>query len=96
MVDHKRSKSQTLKIYHTPPPSPFQRLPAALAQIIQFYLYPTSVVKLHIHTNNHTGHAVAQLVEHCATSCKVADSIPDGVIDGSLPVALSPWGRLSL
>jgi len=47
------------------------------------------------------GTAVAQWLRHCATNRKVAGSIPAGVsgffIDKKiLPIALLPWGRLSL
>ena len=46
------------------------------------------------------GTAVAQWLRWCATNRKVAVSIPDGVIGifycNFLPIALRPWGRLSL
>ena len=47
------------------------------------------------------GTAVAQWLRCCATNRKVAGSIPDGVIriflcNKILPIAVRPWGRLSL
>jgi len=52
MGDHKRSKSQTLKLYCTPPP--LHGHPTVVVSTIQFHSHSNSVVKLHTQTENHT------------------------------------------